>query len=190
MSGPAEQPRYVAFPAWATIPSYHDLGTGRVIHFFFAWMLVGTLLVWLVASIINGHLGATWCRRIGDVRRLAARHRRPREAEVPPHARLQHAAEARLCGVLFVLLPLMILTGLAMSPGGNALLPFLPELLGGRQTARTIHFIVMLLLVGFFVIHIADDPRRRSDQRAALDHHRLVPHRSAGLTDDRQRTEA
>ena len=50
--------------------------------------------------------------------------------------------------MLFILFPLMILTGLAMSPGANALLPFLPELLGGRQTARTIHFVVMVLLVG------------------------------------------
>ncbi len=40
-----------AFPAWATIPSHQDLATGRVIHFFFAWILVGTLLVWLVASL-------------------------------------------------------------------------------------------------------------------------------------------
>ena len=56
--------------------------------------------------------------------------------------------------VLFVFFPLMILTGLAMSPGGDALLPFLPDLLGGRQTARTIHFVVMSLLVAFFVVHI------------------------------------
>ena len=56
--------------------------------------------------------------------------------------------------MLFVFFPLMILTGLAMSPGGDALLPFLPDLLGGRQTARTIHFLVMALLVAFFVIHI------------------------------------
>src|SRR4051812_1462078 len=54
-SGPDERPQYVAFPGWATIPSYHDLATGRVIHFFFAWLLVGTLLAWLIASIVNGH---------------------------------------------------------------------------------------------------------------------------------------
>ena len=48
-----------------------------------------------------------------------------------------------MASVMFILLPLMILTGLAMSPSMNALLPFLTDLLGGRQTARTIHFIVM-----------------------------------------------
>ena len=97
MSGPEGQPRYAAFPAWATIPSYHDLATGRVIHFFFAWLLVGTLLAWLVASLINGHLRRDLVPGVDDVRRLAARHCRPRKAEVPPHARLQHAAEIHLC---------------------------------------------------------------------------------------------
>jgi thiosulfate reductase cytochrome b subunit len=57
-------------------------------------------------------------------------------------------------GVLFVALPLMILTGLAMSPSTNSVLPFLNEVLGGRQTARTIHFTVMALLVLFFIVHM------------------------------------
>ena len=82
--------------------------------------------------------------------------------DIAAHARLKfhHAREYNTLqkltygGVLFVLFPLMILTGLAMSPTMNAAVPLLPELLGGRQTARTIHFAVMLLLVGFFVIHI------------------------------------
>ena len=50
-----EPQRQRAFPSWATIPSYYDLGTGRVVHFFFAWILVTTLLVWLLASLMNGH---------------------------------------------------------------------------------------------------------------------------------------
>ena len=55
---------------------------------------------------------------------------------------------------IFVLIPVMILTGLTMSPGMDAAWPWLLDLFGGRQTARTIHFGVMVLLVGFFVIHI------------------------------------
>jgi thiosulfate reductase cytochrome b subunit len=152
-SGPDERPQYVAFPGWATIPSYHDLATGRVIHFFFAWILVGTLLAWLVASIVNGHFREL-VPTLGDLRRL------PRD--IADHARLRfhHTREYNTLQkltyaiVLFIFFPLMILTGLAMSPGADALLPWLPELLGGRQTARTIHFIVMSLLVAFFVIHI------------------------------------
>ena len=58
--------------------------------------------------------------------------------------------------MLFVLLPLIILTGLAMSPGMDAGLPLARRAFGGRQTARTIHFVGMVLLVGFFVVHIAD----------------------------------
>src|SRR5690606_12483377 len=50
------RPNYVGFPAWATIPSIRDLATGRVVHFFFAWILVATLAVWLVASLFNSHL--------------------------------------------------------------------------------------------------------------------------------------
>jgi thiosulfate reductase cytochrome b subunit len=142
-----------AFPSWATIPSYTSLATGRVIHFFFAWLLVGTLLVWLVASAINGHLRdliPTWAdlktlpRDVVDHARLRIHHTRR-------YSVLQKLAYA---GVLFVALPLMILTGLTMSPSMNATFPWLLDVFGGRQTARTIHFIVMWALVGFFVVHM------------------------------------
>jgi len=90
----------------------------------------------------------------GDIKQL------PRD--IADHARLKFHHTGRYntlqkltyAVVLFVFFPLMILTGLAMAPGGDALLPFLPDLLGGRQTARTIHFLVMALLVAFFVVHI------------------------------------
>lgn len=154
-SGPDGQLQARGFPAWATIPSGRDLATGRVVHFFFAWVLAGTLLVWLAASVVNGHLrrdivpkGADLKALPGDVAdhaRLRFRHGR----SYNPLQKLSYAA------VLIVLLPLMILTGLAMSPGFNATAPWLPELFGGRQTARTVHFVVMVLLVAFFLVHIA-----------------------------------
>lgn len=143
-----------AFPGWATIPSFHDLATGRVIHFFFAWLLSGTLLVWLVASLLNGHAWRDLVPKPRDIRNL------PRDVLDHLKLRFHHAREYNVlqklayAGVLFVLLPLMIASGLAMSPGANAMMPWLPEILGGRQTARTIHFVAMLLLVGFFVIHM------------------------------------
>ena len=92
--------------------------------------------------------------RLDDLRRLPG--------DVAAHARLRfhHARDYNplqkltYAAVLFVLLPLMILTGLAMSPSMNAWMPFIPELFGGRQTARTVHFVVMLLLVAFFLVHI------------------------------------
>lgn len=154
LSGPTANPSARAFPAWATIPSGQDLATGRVVHFFFAWVLSGTLLVWLVASLFNGHLRRDLAPRVEDLRRLpkdVADHARLRFHHSRDYNTLQKLAYG---GVLLVLLPLMIVTGLAMSPSMNAAVPFLADLLGGRQTARTIHFVTMALLVGFFVIHM------------------------------------
>ncbi len=142
------------FPAWATIPSYQDLGTGRVVHFFFAWILVITLAVWLVGSLINGHLRRDLAPRADDLRKL------PRDIIDHAKLRFHHTRDYNTLqklaygGVLFVVFPLVILTGLAMSPTMNAVVPFLAEAFGGRQTARTIHFCMMLLLVGFFIVHI------------------------------------
>jgi len=142
-----------AFPAALTIPSNQSLATGRVIHFFFAWGLVITLTLWLAASAMNGHLRQL-IPTISDLRGL------PRD--IADHARLQFHHTARYnvlqklayASVLFVALPLMIATGLTMSPGFNAAAPWLLDLFGGRQTARTIHFLIMVGLVGFFVVHM------------------------------------
>ncbi|MBN9256170.1 MAG: hypothetical protein BGO93_03825 [Mesorhizobium sp. 65-26] len=153
-SGPPGEESARAFPSWATIPSYYDLGTARVVHFFFAWLLSGTLLVWLLASLINGHIRRDLAPRVEDLKRLPgdiANHARLKFHHTREYNTLQKLAYG---GVLFVLLPLMILTGLAMSPSMNSVLPFLNEVLGGRQTARTIHFTVMALLVMFFIVHM------------------------------------
>jgi thiosulfate reductase cytochrome b subunit len=153
-SGPPGQERARAFPSWATIPSYYDLGTARVVHFFFAWILGGTLLAWLISSLANGHIRRDLAPRLTDVRRL------PRDVIDHAKLRFHHTREYNTLqklaygGVLFVAFPLMILTGFAMSPSMNSVLPWLNEVLGGRQTARTIHFTVMVLLVLFFVVHM------------------------------------
>jgi thiosulfate reductase cytochrome b subunit len=143
-----------AFPAAVTIPSKTSLATGRLIHFFFAWTLVITLTLWLVASALNGHLRQL-IPTLADLRAL------PRD--IIDHARLRfhHTGEYSVlqklayASVLFVALPLMILTGLSMSPGFNAAAPWLLEVFGGRQTARTIHFLTMVGLIGFFAVHMA-----------------------------------
>ena len=143
-----------AFPAALTIPSRTSLSTGRVIHFFFAWVLVGTLLVWLVASALNGHLRQLIPTR-ADLRAL------PRDIADHACLRFHHGANYSVlqklayASVLFLALPLMILTGLSMSPGFNAAAPWLLDLFGGRQTARTIHFLTMVALLGFFAVHMA-----------------------------------
>jgi thiosulfate reductase cytochrome b subunit len=143
-----------AIPAAMTIPSKVSLATGRVIHLFFAWVLVITLAVWLVASALNGHLRQL-VPTLADLRAL------PQDLKDHARLRFHHGASYNVmqklayASVLFVALPLMIATGLSMSPGFNAAAPWLLDLFGGRQTARTIHFLTMLGLLGFFAVHMA-----------------------------------
>jgi len=144
-----------AFPAALTIPSTRDLATGRVVHFFFAWVFVATLAVWLVAGLLSGHVRRDLLPGLDDLRRLPgdfANHLRFRFHHGARYNPLQKLA---YFSVLFVAFPMMIATGLAMSPGMNAALPWLTDLLGGRQTARTLHFVFMALLVAFFAVHMA-----------------------------------
>jgi thiosulfate reductase cytochrome b subunit len=154
MSGSAERPQYVGFPGAVTIPSFRDLATGRVVHFFFGWLLVAALFVWFLASAINGHLRRDIVPKGADLKALPA--------DALNHARLR-LHHGRSYGpvqklsyfiVFFVLFPLIVLTGLTMSPGMDAAWPWLLDVFGGRQTARTIHFIVMALLVLFFIVHL------------------------------------
>ena len=142
-----------AIPAALTIPSNRNLATGRVIHFFFAWVLVGSLAIWAVASALNGHLRSL-IPTLADLRGLprdVADHARLRFHHKRDYTVLQKLAYA---SVMFVALPLMVLTGLAMSPGFNATAPWLLDVFGGRQTARTVHFLMMVGLAGFFVVHM------------------------------------
>jgi thiosulfate reductase cytochrome b subunit len=153
MSGDPTNPDFRGFPAAVTVPSYYDLSTARVVHFFFAWILVATLAVWLVASILNRHiLGIPPTFR--DLRHL------PRDVLDHLRLRFEHGRQYNVLQkiaysvVFFILFPLIILTGLTMSPGMDAAWPWLLELFGGRQTARSIHFLTMSAIVLFFVIHI------------------------------------
>ncbi|WP_210270016.1 cytochrome b/b6 domain-containing protein [Aureimonas mangrovi] len=143
-----------SFPGFMTIPTYRDLASGRVVHFFFAWILVVTLAVWLVTSLFNRHISRDLLPTGKDARGLGR--------DILDHARLrlhngrQYGPLQKLSYlvVLFILLPLMVMTGLTMSPGMNSFAPWLVDLFGGRQSARTAHFVVMLLLVAFFVVHV------------------------------------
>lgn len=154
VSGPDDRRVYRAFPAWLTVPSYQDLATGRVVHFFFAWLFATVFLVWLVASLINGHLRRDILPSGADIRSLPQsfiNHLRFRFDHGRSYNGLQKLSYA---AVLLIFFPLMILTGLTMSPGMDAAWPWLVDLFAGRQTARTIHFVIMILLVIFFVVHI------------------------------------
>jgi len=156
LSGPTneEQP---AFPSWLTLPGYRDLAAGRRWHFFFAWLLVFDGLTYLVYSIVSGHL---WRELIPSARQLRhvgssiidhLRLRFPRGDEARHYNVLQRLSYLL---ILFIVVPLLVLTGLTMSPGLDAAFPFLTDVLGGRQTARTIHFICAFIVVCFAIIHV------------------------------------
>ncbi|MFG6083355.1 cytochrome b/b6 domain-containing protein [Paracoccus litorisediminis] len=153
-SGPDGQLQARAFPAWATIPSYRDLGTGRVVHFFFAWLLVVTLVLWFLGSVLNGHLRRDILpgpRDLRDLPRDIADHLRFRFHHVARYGVLQKLSYAV---VLLGLFPMIILTGLTMSPTMNAAWPWLLDLFGGRQSARTLHFVAASLMLAFLVVHL------------------------------------
>jgi thiosulfate reductase cytochrome b subunit len=154
MSGSETRPQYVGFPGWATIPSFRDLATGRVIHFFFAWILVGALAVWLISSLINRHLWRDIILKPRDIREL------PRDIVDHVTFRFRHRRrysplqKVAYFVVFIILFPLIILTGLTMSPGMDAAWPWLLDIFGGRQSARTLHFVAMVGLTLFFVAHV------------------------------------
>ena len=153
-SGSADDPAMQAFPQWATVPSYYDLGTGRVVHFFFAWVLVAAWFLWLIAGLTNGHLWRDIIPKLRDLRRL------PRDIADHLRLRLDHGRSYNVLQklsyafILIIVIPGMVLTGLTMSPGMDAAWPWLLELFGGRQTARLLHFCGLLTIVLFFIVHI------------------------------------
>jgi len=159
-----------AFPGWATIPSYYSLADGRRWHFFFAWIFSIGLLFFMARSLWNRHIQrdlhirrAEWRRsHIWQSIRSHLRLRSLKNAASDDYNILQKWS---YIGVIFLLLPLMILTGLAMSPAMDANWPFLSDLFGGRQSARSVHFISAFLLVLFVIVHIVmvllSDPIRQ-----------------------------
>lgn len=145
------------FPGWATIPGTYSLALGRLWHLGFAWVFAGSFLLYLLWSLINGH----WRKDVALSRaEIAPRHL---WEDVKKHARLDfHQSEARYNPlqkityslVLFGLMPMAIWTGLAMSPGMDAAWPWLVDLAGGRQSARSLHFIAASGIAAFIVVHL------------------------------------
>ncbi|MES2495290.1 MAG: cytochrome b/b6 domain-containing protein [Pseudomonadota bacterium] len=148
-----------AFPWWATIPSTYSLSDARLWHLFFAWVLALASTVYFVVSLINQHL-----RRdlLPDMKELHPRHiwhdirdhlrlRFPKGAAALRYNILQKLA---YLSVILGLIPLLILTGLTMSPGVNAAWPWLLDLFGGRQSARSIHFLCAAAMLVFVLIHL------------------------------------
>jgi thiosulfate reductase cytochrome b subunit len=147
-----------AFPGWATIPSAKWLAMGRQWHLFFAWLFVINGLIFAAYALISRHVTRDLLPTGRDARgigkaikdHLALRH--PSGPEAKRYNVLQKLA---YLGVLFGLAPLIVLTGLTMSPTIDTAFPWLLTIFGGRQAARTIHFLACFSFVGFIVIHVS-----------------------------------
>ena len=149
--------RAIAFPGWATIPSTYDLALARRWHLTFAWVFALGLVGYAGWSLLNGHLRRDLVPGRAEV---APGHLR---ADVLRHLRLDFPKDEAGYNVLqkltyllvlLGLIPLIILTGLTMSPSMDATWPWLLDLFGGRQSARSIHFIAAWGLVGFLLVHL------------------------------------
>lgn len=144
-------------PGWMMLPSVRDLATSRSWHFLFAWIFVANGLIYLAWGLISRRFGRRLWPTKADLRDL-------------PHSVVEHAKfdfpkddRARVYNVIqkltylamiLIVLPMMLITGLSMSPGFNAIGGVLLDLMGGRQSARTLHFISAALIVGFILIHV------------------------------------
>jgi thiosulfate reductase cytochrome b subunit len=135
-------------------------GWSRYLHFESAWVLVLTALVYGIAGFLNGHFRRNLVPEPGQ-RSLSAhlkrigqylRRRPPDDDEINSYNVLQRTTYLM---VIFVLFPLVIWTGLALSPSFDSAFPATVNLLGGRQSARTLHFFLTWALVLFFVVHVA-----------------------------------
>ncbi|MEW4467285.1 cytochrome b/b6 domain-containing protein [Parasphingorhabdus sp. JC815] len=148
-----------AIPGWATIPSYYSLAEGRRWHFFFAWVFSIALTLFMIISLLNRHVQrdihikrAEW--QPSHIWRDIKNHLRLRFHE-PESTHIYNILQKfSYIAVIFVLLPLMVFTGLAMSPAMDANWPWLTDIFGGRQSARSIHFLGMFSLVLFFIFHM------------------------------------
>ncbi len=147
------------FPGWVTIPQNYNLALARNWHLSFALVLGFGLLAYMIASLLNRHFQRDLAIRrhelsprhlLADIRaHLAFRFHDP---EAPGDYNVLQKLSYVL--VIFGLLPLVILTGITMSPGLNAAFPWALELLGGRQSARSIHFLAASGITLFVIVHL------------------------------------
>jgi len=146
-----------AFPGWATVPGPQWLSMARHWHFFFAWVFVINGVGYVLYSLFSRHLArdllptrAEW-RGIGTSIKNHLLLRHPTGEAAKRYNVLQNLAYLT---VIFGLLPLLVFAGLAMSPRLDTVFTGWVDLLGGRQSARSLHFIAAAGLLLFTLIHL------------------------------------
>ena len=150
------QPMVRGFPDWATLPGFQSLALGRAWHFFFAWLFAINGVAFAIYAIWSRHVREL-APTVHDIKDLPheivthAKLRFPKGEEAKHYNALQKLA---YFSVVFVAGPLVVLTGLTMAPSVDAALPELTWLFGGRQSARTIHFLCAFGFLAFFIVHM------------------------------------
>jgi len=140
-------------PNWPKIPSWRDLATGRNWHFFAAWIFMINGAAYLANGFLRGHFVRDLAPTLGELRHIgetAKEHAKLRFPQAPEYNVIQKLSYI----AVIVLLTLMLLSGLAMSPGMDAAFPGLVSVFGGRQSARTIHFLSAAGIVLFIFVHV------------------------------------
>jgi thiosulfate reductase cytochrome b subunit len=146
-----------AFPSWLTVPGHYSLAESRQWHFFFAWLFVFNGLAYVCYLLASGHLRRDLLPDAADMRGIGASvvdHLKFRHPQGDAARRYNVLQKLAYLAVIFVLLPLVVLMGMAMSPMLDAVVNGWVGWFGGRQSARTLHFIAAWLLVGFVLIHV------------------------------------
>jgi thiosulfate reductase cytochrome b subunit len=144
-------------PNWLLIPQGRNLAEARNYHFLFAWIFVLNGLAYLTLGLITRRFGRRLVPTSADLKGLGpsivehARFHFPTD----DHARAYNVIQKlTYLAMILIVLPMMLITGLSMSPGFNAIGGILLDIMGGRQSARTLHFISAALIVGFIAIHV------------------------------------
>jgi thiosulfate reductase cytochrome b subunit len=134
-------------------------GWSRALHFEAAWIVVLTALLYGIYGVLSGHFrrdlvpvktGRSW-RAFWNDFASHLRFKRPSADEASSYNSVQRVS---YLAVIFLLFPLIILTGLAMSPTFNAAFPSVVGAFGGRQSARTLHFLISIALLLFVIVHV------------------------------------
>lgn len=141
-----------------TIPGYYDLAAARAWHLLLAWPFAFGLAAFLLAGLMNGHFRRDLVTRLGEWRWSAIREDIFRHLRLDfdhDEGKFNFLQKLAYGAIIFIALPAMVLSGLAMSPAMNANWPWLIDLFGGRQSARSIHFVIAWGLCGFLLLHVA-----------------------------------
>jgi len=144
-------------PSWAMIPGTRNLALGRRWHFFFGWLWVLNGVTYLLWSLASRHLQRDLAMQRRDWREIPRSildHLRFRHPHGEAATRYNPLQKLAYLGVIFGLTPLIVLTGLSMSPQLDSVMGGFIELVGGRQSARTLHFVAMALFVLFAIVHV------------------------------------